>query len=143
MYRRSLFYGLLAKRKDHLLFSLRIRHKASPQNSEKESQSLSDVEKFMDSLPEYQQIKNKLPKSLLKKYKTPESMYLINNKTAKIIAKAIEGYINTDLPLIEVNPGLGILTEELLQCQKNHIFIYEALNHFAPNLQVSEIAYLP
>lgn len=140
MYKRSISFAIAAKRKGPLIISLRLRHKASSQNDESESRiAVSDVEKFIDSSPEYYQLKGKLPKSLLKKFKTPESMYLINNKTAQLITKAIIGHLNNASPLIEVNPGLGILTKELLQCQKNHIYTYETLNHFAPYLQVSMI----
>lgn len=138
MFKRSIFCTIAAKRKDHLLFSWRLRTKVSPRNNEKEPpKAVSDVEKFIDSSPEYFQIKDKLPKSLLKKFKSPESMYLINKQTAKHITKALESHLDKDCSIIEVNPGLGILTNELLQCQKNRIYIYESLNHFTPYLQVS------
>lgn len=134
MLKRSVF----ANRKDHLLFCWRLQHKASPRKSEKEPKVAPDVVKFIDSSPEYQQLKDSLPKSLLRKYKNPESMYLIDTHTAKHITQAIKKHLDNVSPVIEVNPGLGILTRELLQNQKNCIYAYETLNHFTPHLQVSK-----
>ncbi|KAJ2953334.1 hypothetical protein O0L34_g924 [Tuta absoluta] len=77
---------------------------------------------------------DKLPKALLRKYKTPESMYLINRKTAKGIAKVIQSHLDGS-PVVEVNPGLGFLSEELLRVHKNHHYLYETSSHFMPCLE--------
>lgn len=125
-------------RRDHLKFNLRLRHKINRENEEKKPPKVAaDVLNFLQSTPENRNIIEKLPKSLLKKYKSPESMYLIDRKTAKEITKTIKNYLDKGSPLIEVNPGLGLLSEELLKCQGGHIYMYESLNNFSPILKVS------
>ncbi|KAG6450023.1 hypothetical protein O3G_MSEX006358 [Manduca sexta] len=57
-------------------------------------------------------------------------MYLINRGTAKTIADTIKDYLTEESPIVEVNPGLGFLSEELLKCQNNHIYMYEISHHF-------------
>ncbi|KAJ8714052.1 hypothetical protein PYW08_007672 [Mythimna loreyi] len=61
-------------------------------------------------------------------------MYLINKETAKEIVNTIKERINNNSPLIEVNPGFGFLTEELLQCQNNPIYMYEMSSQFSTHL---------
>ncbi|CAH2258298.1 jg10524 [Pararge aegeria aegeria] len=83
------------------------------------------------SAQKYRDIVDKVPKSLLKKYKTPESMYLINKNTAKCITETFINYISKNSPIVEINPGFGFLTQELLECQKDPIYLYEISNHFS------------
>lgn len=117
--------------------SLRLRHKVNKQNDEKNSPKLAtDVVNYLKSSPEYDGLLEQLPKFLLKKYKNPESMYLINNKTAKEIAKTIENHLDNS-PVVEVNPGLGLLSKELLQVHSGQHFFYESSSHFLPHLIVS------
>ncbi|CAH0594269.1 unnamed protein product [Chrysodeixis includens] len=119
----------------HLNGSLRLCHKISKQTKEKPPPKLApDVVNYVNSLPEYSNIKDKIPRTLLRKYKTPESMYLINQKSAKDIVNTIQNHINDDSPLVEVNPGFGFLSEELLKCQKKPIYMYEMSSQFASNL---------
>lgn len=120
-----------------IVLSLRLRHKLNKQNDAKESPKLAaDVVNYLKSFPEYEGLIKQLPKSLLKKYKNPESMYLINKKTAKEIAKTIKSSLDKS-PVVEVNPGLGILSEELLQVHRGPHFMYECSTHFIPHLSVS------
>lgn len=117
--------------------SLRLRHKLNKQNDENKSLKLAaDVVNYLESSPEYEGLIKQLPKSLLKKYKSPESMYLINKKTAKEIAKTIKRSLDKS-PVVEVNPGVGILSEELLKVHSGPHFIYESSTHFTPHLSVS------
>ena len=123
-----------------LQLCLRLTHKTSRQPKEKPPPKLSaDVVNYVNSTPEYMDIKDKVPNALLKKYKTPESMYLINKKTAKAIVNTIKDRINNNSPLIEVNPGFGFLSAELLQCQKCPIYMYEMSSQFSTHLSVSWI----
>ncbi|XP_035449183.1 dimethyladenosine transferase 2, mitochondrial [Spodoptera frugiperda] len=135
MFQRSQTCLNLIARGSNLKFHLRLSQKTSRQPKEKPPPKLAtDVVNYINSTPEYSDIANKIPNSLLRKYKTPESMYLINKKTAKEIVKTIKDSINNDSPLIEVNPGFGYLSEELLRCQKNPIYMYEMSNQFSSHL---------
>ncbi|CAH0728458.1 unnamed protein product, partial [Brenthis ino] len=108
----------------------RFCHKINKQNDLKQPKVAQDVMNYLESSIEYKDIIDVMPKTLLKKYKTPETMYLINKKTAKDITSTILNYLNKEAPIVEVNPGFGFLTQELLQCQKKPIFLYETSNHF-------------
>lgn len=128
----------LNKKLNPFKVSLRLSHKIR-QKSEKEDVKLAkDVLNYLDNTPEYYNIKDKLPKSLLRKYKTPESMYLINKNTAKSISKTLKKHISADSPVVEVNPGLGFLSEELLQNWSNHIHMFETSSHFSQHINVSK-----
>lgn len=119
------------------IFTIRLRHKLNKKTNEKDLKLATDVVNYLENSEEYRDVKDKLPNSLLRKYKTPESMYLINKKTAKYIAKTVTSHINEESAVVEVNPGLGFLSEELLHCMSNHIYMYETSNHFSPHLNVS------
>ncbi|KAH9639240.1 hypothetical protein HF086_014104 [Spodoptera exigua] len=135
MLQRSRNCVSLITKGSNLKFHLRLSHKTSRQPKEKPPPKLAtDVVNYINSTPEYNDIKNKIPNSLLRKYKTPESMYLINKKTAKDIVNTIKNNINNNSPLIEVNPGFGFLSEELLQCQKNPIYMFEMSSQFSSHL---------
>ncbi|XP_047536831.1 dimethyladenosine transferase 2, mitochondrial [Vanessa atalanta] len=109
---------------------IRLCHKTN-KNVEKLGPKLSqDVVKYLETSPEYKNIINVVPKNLLRKYKSPETMYLINHKTAKEITETLVKYLRKDAPVVEVNPGFGFLTRELLRCQPNRIYLYESSNHF-------------
>ncbi|KAL0819620.1 hypothetical protein ABMA28_007701 [Loxostege sticticalis] len=116
------------------IFTIRLRHKLNKKTNEKDLKLATDVVNYLENSEEYRDVKDKLPNSLLRKYKTPESMYLINRKTAKYIAKTVTSHINEESAVVEVNPGLGFLSEELLHCMSNHIYMYETSNHFSPHL---------
>lgn len=123
--------------------SLRLRHKINKLQDKKDSPKLAaDVINYLNNSPEYKGLMEQLPRSLLKKYKTPESMYLINKKTAKEIAKTIKSHLKNS-PVVEVNPGLGLLSEELLQVHKGPHFFYESSSHFLPHLAVSSLSLFP
>lgn len=125
---------LLGLKELQLLLRLEYKTKSQLKNEELfTNKGASDVIKYLENTVVYKDIKDMLPKSLLRKYKTPESMYLINRDTAKVIANTVKNDINNS-PVIEVNPGLGLLTEQLLNCQKNHIYLYEASMHFTQQL---------
>ncbi|XP_072929855.1 dimethyladenosine transferase 2, mitochondrial [Epargyreus clarus] len=118
-----------------LKLTARFRTKINKQSVEKKPEKLaSDVTTYLESTAEYENIKKILPKSLLRKYKSPESMYLINEKTAKEIAKSVKNVLDDGSPIVEVNPGVCILTKELLQMHKRELYLYETSNHFAPIL---------
>lgn len=98
-----------------------------------------DVMNYLSNSQEYKNIINRIPRTLLKKYKTPETMYLINENTAKEITTVVNLHMNKCSPIVEVNPGFGFLTQELLKCQSNPIYLYESSHHFTQLLTVSII----
>ncbi|XP_045776377.1 dimethyladenosine transferase 2, mitochondrial [Maniola jurtina] len=110
----------------------RFRHKVNKQLEDKpEPKVAADVMNYLKNSTDYKEIVDKVPKTLLKKYKAPETMYLINKNTAKNITETLVNYISNDAPIVEINPGFGFLTRELLQCQKKSIYLYEISNHFS------------
>lgn len=140
MFKNTLFGVNLITDRSSLKLCLRLTHKTKRQPKEKPPPKVSaDVVNYINSTPEYNDIRDKVPNALLKKYKTPESMYLINKKTAKAIVNTIRDRINNNSPLIEVNPGFGFLSEELLQSQKCPIYMYEMASQFSTHLSVSRM----
>ncbi|KPJ18212.1 Dimethyladenosine transferase 2, mitochondrial [Papilio machaon] len=118
-----------------LIRCLRLWYSTSKEKVEKQPKLAADVLKYLENDSDYSKIIEKLPRFLLRKYKTPESMYLINTKTAKEIAATVGSYINEESPVVEVNPGLGFLSKELLKCTKNHLYLYETSSHFTQHLE--------
>ncbi|XP_045502971.1 dimethyladenosine transferase 2, mitochondrial [Colias croceus] len=126
----------LNKFKPHRLrLCARLKHKENKQNEEiqieKGAKYATDLMNYLESNEEYKNIIPCLPKVLLKKYKTPETMYIINKNTARDIADTIKGHFDKHAPIVEVNPGLGFLTEAILRCQKNPVYLYESSNYFS------------
>lgn len=115
---------------------VRLCHKMNKIHEKQETKVSQEVINYLESSPEYKNIINIVPKSLLRKYKAPETMYLINENTARNITETLKKYIEKDAPVVEVNPGPGLLTQELLQCQKKKLYLYETSNHFAQLLKV-------
>lgn len=137
MFIKTLQTATVFSKSTPIALSLRLRHKLNKQKDEKENPKLAaDVVNYLKNSPEHEGLVKQLPKSLLKKYKKPESMYLINKKTAKEIAETIKNLLDNS-PLVEVNPGLGILSEELLQVHRGPHYLYESSSHFVPHLSVS------
>ncbi|CAH0400513.1 unnamed protein product [Chilo suppressalis] len=114
---------------------LKLQRRHSSLNSQKKEPKLAtDVINYLENTPEYNGIKGILPKTLLRKYKSPENMYLINRKTAEKISNNVKNYIMPEDPVIEVNPGMGFLSEMLLKSINNKLYIYETSNHFSTHL---------
>ncbi|KAM3956546.1 mitochondrial transcription factor B2 [Aphomia sociella] len=134
MFARKVHKVVIIQKYFPLKYIKRFRHKLNNENDKPNPVAVTDVITYLNSFAEYEHLKDQLPKGLLKKYKTPESMYLINKQTAKDIAKTLKKHIDKDSPLIEVNPGLGFLSQELLKLQINHIYMYESLNHFSTHI---------
>ncbi|XP_073950361.1 mitochondrial transcription factor B2 isoform X2 [Choristoneura fumiferana] len=115
--------------------SVRLQHELTKNKDQKPPPKAAvDVVNYIENSPEYADVKDRLPRSLLRKYKTPESMYLINKSTAKVIAQTVKKHLNEHSPIVEVNPGLGLLSIELLHCQKKQLYMYETSNHFTQYL---------
>lgn len=89
----------------------------------------------------FQEIKDQIPEKLFKYRRVaPEGLYLINKDTAYDILFAILPYLQTssagESSLIEVNPGLGLLTDLLLNNWSREITLYEPNTQFVKALNV-------
>lgn len=95
-----------------------------------------DMKKYFESNKK-ENIMNAFPEKLLvKKQKTPEIIYIADKTTAKIISEHITKDLPADRPLIEVNPGAGILTQELKKMNVNDLRLFENDSFFTQTLKV-------
>lgn len=78
---------------------------------------------------------NKFPASLLRRTQVSEHFYLAAPKLAKNIAKWVTDGMGPDQLLVEVNPGVGLLTQELLK-KTNNLLLYENDESFASELEM-------
>ena len=75
-------------------------------------------------------------KLLRKKIKTPENLYICDEGCAELIANYITKSDGYDKPVIEVNPGLGMLSKHLLKRTTNDLMLYENNEFFNTELNV-------
>lgn len=103
-----------------------------PENPQKKNTHKERMDNFFNENPEYQQIKPLIPSKLLRRnLTTPVEMYLIDKSIAKTIAYQIkENFKLKSLVIIEINPGLGLLTEELLSLGVKQIEMMESKPKF-------------
>lgn len=98
-----------------------------------------DIQEYYNT-PEKQEVLRKFPEKLLRrKIKTPEHLYVANPNTAKLISSYLVQDIAKDKPFVEINPGLGFLTKEILERTENKIMLFEANESFTGNLKVQEL----
>lgn len=72
-----------------------------------------------------------------KKQKGPEHLYLADEATASTIAKHLLHYYNGSVPIVEVNPGPGLLSKELLKRKfVTDLRLFEVHREFLPALEV-------
>lgn len=78
------------------------------------------------------------PESLLRIKRNPDiSLYLASEGSARIIADVLTKNLQKEKPLLEINPGLGLLTKLLINETENDLLLYESEPHFHPELKVS------
>lgn len=79
-----------------------------------------------------------MPEKLLKKkIKSPQALYLASSVTARIIADALKENLAPGQSLIEVNPGLGLISKHLVNEVDNDIQLFEPYEDFHANLLVT------
>lgn len=77
-----------------------------------------------------------------KKQKGPEHMYITDPATASTIAQHLLFDYNGNVPVVEVNPGPGLLTEELLKAAiVTDLRLFEVYREFLPALEVHSISF--
>ncbi|XP_062564116.1 dimethyladenosine transferase 2, mitochondrial [Armigeres subalbatus] len=92
-----------------------------------------EMKDYFDS-DQFDMVMNKFPASLLRRTQVSEQFYLAAPKLAKNIAKWVTDGMGPDQLLVEVNPGVGLLTKELLK-KTNNLLLYETDESFAPELE--------
>ncbi|XP_057337907.1 dimethyladenosine transferase 2, mitochondrial [Microplitis mediator] len=73
---------------------------------------------------------NYIPRECLKKVRVPQSLHLLNKTTAKEFSSMIVNDVKPNIPVLEMNPGPGFLTEELLRNGVSRVYLYERLRKF-------------
>lgn len=81
---------------------------------------------------------NLFPEKLFKKTsKSPESFYLNDVSAAKLISKYLTQDLPKNLPIFEVNPGIGLISEQILKTGNKNLHFFEGNEFFLPDLLVS------
>lgn len=93
--------------------------------------------------PERKNVLRNVPEKLLKKKtKAPDGLYLASEESAKTIFDILKQDLAKDKTLIEVNPGIGLLTKHLITETDNDLLLFEPCEDFHSNLAVSFTQYL-
>lgn len=71
--------------------------------------------------------------------KNPRSIYIAHNETAKKIFTIIQKY-QKNVPFIEMNPGIGLLTKKLLtsNCSKLILCEYDKQFYFSLKVRIND-----
>uniref|UniRef100_A0A182TAI1 rRNA adenine N(6)-methyltransferase n=1 Tax=Anopheles maculatus TaxID=74869 RepID=A0A182TAI1_9DIPT len=78
------------------------------------------------------------PPSIVRKSSlNTERFYVASRATAERIADVITQDLPPDRPLLEINPGPGLLTEQLLKRKVTNLRLYETESAFEPRLRSS------
>lgn len=120
---------------DMPLQTLRIKKNRKPSTGEpKVTQEILSY--FND--PERKNVLRNVPEKLLKKRtKAPDGLYLASEESAKKIFDILKQDLAKDETLIEVNPGIGLLTRHLISDTDNDLLLFEPCEDFHLNLLVS------
>ena len=76
-------------------------------------------------------------KILRRKFKSPDHLYLADRESAKKISKIIAYDNISNKTIVEINPGIGLLTNELIERTESKLILYELYDKFLPHLNVS------
>lgn len=96
-----------------------------------------DIRKHF-STPELQQLLTQFPdKVVRKKIQAIDHLYIADPIGAQMILKHVLKNFNRKIPFVEVNPGVGLLTELLLQQDVPDLRLFEVNADFIPSLTVS------
>ncbi|XP_012275673.1 dimethyladenosine transferase 2, mitochondrial [Orussus abietinus] len=82
------------------------------------------------------------PEKYFKRARQSERLYLLDKATAKKMCDLIINDIPNEIPVLEANPGLGVLTKELLEGGVPTIHLYEPDTKFRENFQSLQKEYL-
>lgn len=116
---------------------LKLRRKKSKDVVSEPRAAVKSVLTYFD-VPERRHVLKRFPEELIKRKKNvSDGFYIACDDTARTIADALMKDLPPDRTLIEVNPGLGLVTEHLINETPNKLMLYEPISHFRPHLNVS------
>lgn len=98
------------------------------------------IKKFFASDKE-RKIIEKFPYKLLKKKPSPKRLYLAHPEAQKIISEHIKKSLCKDDTILEVNPGPGVLTGELIKNDSLKMILIESMDEFVKHLEVNFILF--
>lgn len=75
--------------------------------------------------------------ALTRKIKAPEGFYIAHEESAEKIAQVLVKDLDKDQTLVEANPGLGLLTQRLIERTSNNLMLYEPAKMHHSHLQAS------
>lgn len=98
------------------------------------SEEINDYFQTKESL---RNILKDVPAKILKvRRKAPDALYLVDDDVADDVVTTINKEVETlDSPIIEANPGLGLITKRLLNCGAQNLQLYESNGDFKAHLQ--------
>lgn len=75
------------------------------------------------------------PNYFNKKMNTPNHLYLADEAVARNIADCVAGSSSRDTSILEINPGCGVLTQQLLSATSQKIHLFESDEEFTKDLE--------
>lgn len=92
---------------------------------------------YMHSKESLKSTLNFLPEKILKRKRGyQEPIYTVDSEVAKEIANAVADSIQRNIPTFEINPGIGILSKELLLAGINNLHLCEPSYTFNQQIQI-------
>lgn len=90
------------------------------------------------NVPDRQFVLKSFAADLLKKRRmVVQGLYIADRDTAEVIGNNVLKNLRPDQSLMEMNPGLGLVTKRLLNESENDLLLYEPSTDFHPRLKVS------
>lgn len=71
----------------------------------------------------------------------PDSVYVGSKSAARRLISELQPHLTNDRPLLEINPGFGFLTRELLSLDIPKIKLFESSSEYEKYLKVSRFCY--
>lgn len=71
--------------------------------------------------------------------KEPDGLYIASRESASLIADALKKNLKPNVTIIESNPGVGLLTKQLIDQTENDLLLFEPKENFQQELKVNII----
>lgn len=123
---------------DDITTQKKQRRKPNTQDSSNDSLKIAkDMRQHFSSV-EKKFVLSSYPENLIrKKTKLPTGLYNTCPNIARVIVDEVKKDLPEDRPVLEANPGPGMITNLLLRETKNDLFLYEPDPFFHETLNVS------
>ncbi|XP_049805483.1 dimethyladenosine transferase 2, mitochondrial isoform X2 [Schistocerca nitens] len=141
---RRLFEALFIRLRPCSLCGCVLRWKSDePEEHRKRKRRITQSEEISNYFQTKESLRNVLkdvPGKILKmRRKIPEALYLVDDDVADEIVTTINKEVESlNSPIIEANPGLGLITKRLLNCGAQNLQLYESSAEFKARLQAIE-----